>query len=508
MPIITSIPYDPKTDIDEPGNLPNVSFISRKPQPLGTKFKVVCDSRTGIMIYVEIQRGKDGMSDAKYNKTMMKTAACTARLIEGTRTEEEALEQTRDERSDEIERTKDTYYADAWFGSVDAVLAAMERQAHLVAVIKTNSNRFPKKFIEEKMKNWPPGSHLLLESNIEFKKVFALGYKYSKRKVLVFIFNKGASHTEPGAPYEAIWRNNDNSYTNSHVPRPQCCSDYFKISNKVDRHNHIRQSELALEKVWITQCVFFRILTTIIGINMTDAWLTYRWHMPASHEHKNVTIEDFTRMTVHDILNLNHLPRHDPNRRALTLPLRRRRPDEDTETDEDLVSIENVTHPDMVLVDETETPMEGERLTQDSVLESSTNGEDEQEAMQADSEEENEIDDSDDNSDDNSDDDSDDIDEAIPLTQRRPHELVRTDEMDSEVRYTYHERSKRVKEKTITYRLRRRKCWFCKRKNTSYYCMECKPPEKASCLWVCRDCNSCERKHMRYAEECRECNEN
>ena len=206
MPIITSIPYDPKTDIDEPGNLPNVSFISRKPQPLGTKFKVVCDSRTGIMIYVEIQRGKDGMSDAKYNKTMMKTAACTARLIEGTRTEEEALEPTRNEISNEVEGTKDTYYADAWFGSVDAVLAAMERQTHLVAVIKTNSNRFPKKFIEEKMKNWPPGSHLLLESNIEFKKVFALGYKYSKKKVLCFVFGKGAGHTEEGEPYIAKWK--------------------------------------------------------------------------------------------------------------------------------------------------------------------------------------------------------------------------------------------------------------------------------------------------------------
>ena len=38
-------------------------------------------------------------------------------------------------------------------------------------------------------------------------------------------------------------------------------------------HNHRRQHELALEKCWVTQNGVFRILLTLIGINVTDAFI-------------------------------------------------------------------------------------------------------------------------------------------------------------------------------------------------------------------------------------------
>jgi hypothetical protein len=37
------------------GGLPNISFILRKPEPLGTEFKSGCCSETGIMLFLEIQ---------------------------------------------------------------------------------------------------------------------------------------------------------------------------------------------------------------------------------------------------------------------------------------------------------------------------------------------------------------------------------------------------------------------------------------------------------------------
>ena len=40
------------------GGLPNISYIIRKPEPLGTEFKTVCCQLTGVMIWLEIQRGK------------------------------------------------------------------------------------------------------------------------------------------------------------------------------------------------------------------------------------------------------------------------------------------------------------------------------------------------------------------------------------------------------------------------------------------------------------------
>ena len=39
------------------GGLPNISFVKRKPKPLGTEFKTVCDTESGVMKYMEIQEG-------------------------------------------------------------------------------------------------------------------------------------------------------------------------------------------------------------------------------------------------------------------------------------------------------------------------------------------------------------------------------------------------------------------------------------------------------------------
>ena len=48
-------PRTTKTD-----GLPNISYIARKPKPLGTEFKTVCCGLSGIMVQMEIQRGKVG----------------------------------------------------------------------------------------------------------------------------------------------------------------------------------------------------------------------------------------------------------------------------------------------------------------------------------------------------------------------------------------------------------------------------------------------------------------
>ena len=40
------------------GGLPNISYIERKPEPLGTEFKTSCCPVTGVMTRMEIQRGE------------------------------------------------------------------------------------------------------------------------------------------------------------------------------------------------------------------------------------------------------------------------------------------------------------------------------------------------------------------------------------------------------------------------------------------------------------------
>ena len=47
------------------GNLPHLSYIFRKPEPLGTEFKTVAYSVTGTLLFIEGQSGKEGMKDSR-----------------------------------------------------------------------------------------------------------------------------------------------------------------------------------------------------------------------------------------------------------------------------------------------------------------------------------------------------------------------------------------------------------------------------------------------------------
>ena len=43
------------------GDLPNITYILQKPEPLGSEFKCSACTRAKFMMYLEIQRGKDEM---------------------------------------------------------------------------------------------------------------------------------------------------------------------------------------------------------------------------------------------------------------------------------------------------------------------------------------------------------------------------------------------------------------------------------------------------------------
>ena len=57
------------------GNLPHLSYIFRKPEPLGNDFKAVACSVTGALLFIEVQRGKEGMKDIRYHQELRATAA-------------------------------------------------------------------------------------------------------------------------------------------------------------------------------------------------------------------------------------------------------------------------------------------------------------------------------------------------------------------------------------------------------------------------------------------------
>ena len=200
--------------------------------------------------------------------------------------------------------TDDVFIGDSWFGSVATALAYAKNGAKCIMQVKTATSRYPKKFLEDHMQSWLTGSHLVSETTTPCgKKLFAVRYKYSSKKTLCFIFNKGASHTEPGKPYVAKYRDKNGNCRQQNIACPACCSQYFSVSNVIDIHNQLRQKNLWLEKHWVTQCRFFHIFNMIVGICVVNAMNVYKYHLHPLHCHKNVELLTFVNMLIEDLLN-------------------------------------------------------------------------------------------------------------------------------------------------------------------------------------------------------------
>ena len=293
------------------GNLPNISFILRKPEPLGTELKTVASKGSnGPMIYAEVQEGKEAMKQKAFFNTYGATSACVLRLGKGTKD----LGQLHDVS------IRNLYYGDSWFASLKTAVAVYEEiDSEFLGPVKTSHKQFPKKYLEETMKDWPPGSHMVMETTVRGSKYIATGYKYNMKKVLCFISTEGAGHTMPGKPYEAKWLDDNGRMASRLIDRPHMLSEYFQYSNQIDKHNHARQSELAIEKSVVTEDGYFRLFCTYLGITVTDAWKLYRHGLGEQCANKNISILAFANILCKTHLLNDYKKKHNESTPHLTL---------------------------------------------------------------------------------------------------------------------------------------------------------------------------------------------
>ena len=115
------------------GDLPQLSYIFRKLEPLGTEFKMVPCSITGALILIEIQRGKQGMKSSQYNLELVSTSVFTKILME----EMKELGQRSLKGS-----TRYFFLFDSWFSSKKAAEAATSIGVDLIGMVKTNTKGF------------------------------------------------------------------------------------------------------------------------------------------------------------------------------------------------------------------------------------------------------------------------------------------------------------------------------------------------------------------------------
>jgi len=137
----------------------------------------------------------------------------------------------------------------AWFGSMQAAVAAAKKNMEAVYQVKSNYRLYPKQFIKEALKEAPGGTHIVLEGqHLDSSTLIAIRYWYNSKVTLCFVITKNVGSTKKGKPYEIKFTDSHGNVHVRLVDHPAIILEFFEVSNTVDKHNHTRQYELALEK--------------------------------------------------------------------------------------------------------------------------------------------------------------------------------------------------------------------------------------------------------------------
>jgi hypothetical protein len=111
------------------------------------------------------------------------------------------------------------------------------------------------------------------------------------------------------------------------VKRPRVMANYFAFSNCIDRHNQLRQGELALEK-WATRDCWFRLYSTMLGIEVVDVFTAAKAMVIPSHPLKTMSVKRMADILVRSLLeDKEPVQIREPECRCPTragLPIRRK----------------------------------------------------------------------------------------------------------------------------------------------------------------------------------------
>ena len=87
-----------------------------------------------------------------------------------------------------------------------------------VVAIKTNHASLPKEEVENLMKDYPSGSHLLLSGQVDGQTLYFVGYKYNCKKVLLFLCSENSGLFTEGKPYLAKFPDHNGNVMHREVP--------------------------------------------------------------------------------------------------------------------------------------------------------------------------------------------------------------------------------------------------------------------------------------------------
>lgn len=256
--------------------MPAVIKIKRKPKGVGCECKTISDVVSGIMIGLEVNEGKEAMQQKEWQHQLGAGTATTLRLTRPWHGSGRIV------------------VGDSWFGSVKTAFELHQRGLFFMGMVKTATKKYP---IKEARTRCPQGKGEFVSATTTIDSVKLTCLAWRDKKIHTFVST--CSTTLPGEPVRKKRYDDEGNIVIKEVTRPKMVEEYFEGAPSIDIHNHIRQSGLALERVWNTQRWQHRMFASLFGIIETNAYLAYKYFK----KEPNLNHTDFTEQLALQLIN-------------------------------------------------------------------------------------------------------------------------------------------------------------------------------------------------------------
>lgn len=259
--------------------LPHQTKIARKPEGVGCEIRCLIDGRAQVMMQLELQETKQQMAQKKFLDVAKASTASVLRLVEPWF------------------NTGRTIYGDSAFGSVATAVHLRQRGLHFFGMVKTAHREFPKAHFTSLHLELRSGESRYLTATKDNVELIAVCWWDKCQKF--FISTAGSNGPAPPhcrTRYRQLADGSTQRYEKS-TPISLVPYEYFSFAQKVDVHNHRRQGILAMERAIETRKWAFRLVCTLLGIIMVDAYKMYQSELRSygSPTPDELSFEGFTK---------------------------------------------------------------------------------------------------------------------------------------------------------------------------------------------------------------------
>ena len=260
--------YRPKTS--KTGGYPNITFEPRKPVPLGTMLRNALECITGIFVNHDIVESPQGQWTKEFT-----SPPTQSHLPKGEDISYHTAEVLRQAKNVE----KGGWVGgDAWFGSMETCVELKRRLGlYSTFIVKQNLNYFPMPVLHAVLRARYPqrtaGHWVVMKATISEVNVFVMAYAWLNRGVAYMVSSCGST-VRHEQNYRSKFEDEYGNVVVKELPRPTVAHLLYEFLPLIDEHNKARQNVLALERQWLTQDCWFRLLTTFVGMAVVDV---QRW---------------------------------------------------------------------------------------------------------------------------------------------------------------------------------------------------------------------------------------